>query len=73
MSRACFAIGLGLGWLITLLLGYSAGGEPTLSWTSKVLYAAAGGAAALLALRLLASRAPISVSARSRPRDPVRD
>jgi peptidoglycan/LPS O-acetylase OafA/YrhL len=52
MPRVCFTLTLGVLFLVSVLLG-PPGGESTLLWWQKALYAVAGAAIALIVLRLL--------------------
>ncbi len=65
MPRLCFLLAVGTAFLASVVAGPS-GGESTLLWWHKALYAAAGGALALAALRLLPAAAPVDGTARDR-------
>ncbi len=65
MPRVCFALTLGVVFLVSVLLG-PPGGESTLLWWQKALYAVAGAAIALIALRLLSSEPGPQTSAGNR-------
>ena len=53
MPRGCFLLSLGAAWLVSVALGFFAGGESTLLWWHKALYAMTGAVLALIVLRFL--------------------
>lgn len=67
MPRLCFLLAIGTAFLVSAVAGPS-GGESALLWWHKALYAAAGGALAITAFRLLPSpaRAPADGATRDR-------
>ena len=67
MPRLCILFAVGTAFLVSVVAGPS-GGESTLLWWHKALYAAAGGALAIAAFRLLPSpaHAPADGAARDR-------